>query len=1013
MRFRALIVVAVLCARGASADWASTSINVGTPYDVEILDAGVFIVTGATNAQLVSCTQAGSCATVDTLNVSGLAGAELNAQSCMWGVTKTNATVVGNAACSYGMTVDLSQGAQRLRCLPSGFCAATTVSGGTNARIYSVETPGPGPWASFQGLAAGTTTPFGLSLADLNGVIYSAAFTGVRPMYLSVDAGVAPFVPVPSGNIATDGKLFGRRDGGLGVFLTRPNAPTELFGQDLTVGTTDDAGWVQPTVSAAVGGLAYVAYSETAGSSLGFGFGVASPTGGGSQLAGPVPNPSRPGLDWIARTATLPGPNVNGVYCFDPSFCVITLNTAALPNVFVYWNQFPPALSFQPGGYNVAEGGNTMVTVPPSDGDGDPVFVNWDNDGGPVTVVPSFSPDPRGGEATVFVGLFPGSACSATYPLTAWLSDGYAPHDHQVATTVNVQRQSPDAPNINPPDASFAGLGPVALTGWTDGGCAGTYGWSLLSDAGTLTPLSDGGALYTPPAYFCQPSGSATVGLTASFVGMASTTANVPIVPWGVPNVPGFLDASPAMQDAGTDIFYPLGPSVHFCQDAGGFPGLTVTWSFNDAGPGIGITTSDVGVDVCSADSCGPGGNIDFSVVYDVRDDDAGRVSGPGALQVTVVSALQPVSPGQYGFSMNLDAGAASAGGVFTVNVPCVPERGLEASVAITKIDGGVVGDAGPWPVSHDWFTPLQGGCAGGVFTVEATLVANGAVVGKQDGGFSLPVGIVGVGDLSAHTLDVSCEGIDQTISVADLPPPLCPLAGAIVKWTQSAGPPIQIFPDNAPKVRLTSANPGLDGLVGETLSFNVQADNGAGQTADGGGSILLTHTFVDVTHDMGPAESNADALTTVRVTVHNRETCRVQNVVLKETPRGLSYVPDSARADRDVVPATLTGGELDIGPFTLEPNQTRVVSYLARAALLSTPQATGRAWIKAADVTTPSSATQAPASCGCDSSVPALVLLLAAFSLWPRRRALSPLRTSRCSASRTRPSRTGAPGSP
>jgi hypothetical protein len=1173
MRFRALIVAVVLAAGAALGGWVGTTINVGAPLaDVQLFgDAGSFIVTGANQAEYDSCDSAGQCMQLAVLGMPGLIGASINSSNCMWGVVKSTALVTGNAGCNYGGNL-VGGTAQHLRCLPSGFCAALVLSGGTTPDVSMTPTPTAGTmWLPVQGLLGGGPLLPALSVVELNNVTYTLSVAQGRSLYLSLDGGLSPVLATPILNQSVDGKLFLRRDGTIGVIYTRPTVPFEFFGSDLTVGSLTDAGWVAPTVAPVIEGLGFVAYTESGGSSAGFGFGMATQRDGGALMASPMPNPASPGLYWTPRTGQTPGGGVLALDCWDPTFCVAISSGAT--EVWVYWNAAPPDVDagiVWPAMGTVQEGITVAVTAVTADSDGDPVFVSWPFDGGGMYSVVPDAGDQTGASAYVTFAATPDGACSQLLKIQAVASDGYGPHDRVITGGTTYQRTTPDPPSfvsvpsaVAPgaavslvadggacgnltwsliggpgslmpngntalytapasscaPDAgatiklsstapgtstpttltatiqitptadvpeilgvlpAIPGAGPVTL--YADGGaCSGTFTWLLLGDAGTLIPngptaqftapsawcamdagqvvqltsmiaggmsssttalipimpkpdapaiigahdvqagdgtltlgadagmcagtltwgfdgdagvfMSNGStATFTPPTVLCQADGGSVTFFLNSMLGSstASVQQTIHIAPWGAPYVPLFVPSNTVSQPAGTDAGYPLAMmGNHACQGSMGFPGVTVV-SIDGGANGLIFAPTSTGIGVSSTDICALG---TFGV--QVQTEVAGEVSPYGNFLVTLTDNAPPLTTATSMFQINV-MGTNPLNGLFTANVPCPNRHALTEHLDVVS-DAGVIASMDVPQMLGPWTLPVPGLCRGGNFSVNGTLFDDGGVVGTDNEPLSLPAADVGIANLNPTTLDVTCDGLSQDVHVDSTG--ICSLDNAFVTWTQTGGLAVSLSKVSSSIEHLSSMQSGLDGLVGETISLQVVADNGNGQTSTTSGAITLQHAFVEVGHDMTPAASNADELATVQVRVHNKDPCGAQNIVLHEQPDGLQFVAGSGRVDRDPIAATLNGAELDIGPFALAAGESHVITWLARVPLLGTPKPTGSAWIKAADVGIQQAKPPPQPGCGCDSSPSAALLLLGLFSLSTRRRALSPLRTSRRSA--------------
>jgi hypothetical protein len=992
MKFRALIVVAVLAAGASFAGWTATSINVGTPSGIQLMaDAGDFVVSGGTSATVVHCTPPPMptvCTTAQSLVSPGLIGAEFDsANNCVWGIQGTNGALAG----CYSGNLFNGSNVYQLRCTQSGFCGAVGDNLGAGKYFLTPAPANSTSWSAQNLVAFGNANFYGQSVLEVGGVVVSA-MTGPGRLYVVVDGGAPVNTSLPAGG-ANDTKLFTRYAGGVGMLLTRPTTPYELYGPDVTPG--DAGGWLPITVTPMGEHLSLVSYSEVAGTTNGVGFGIAGPLDGGSvPLYGPIPNPAAPGLRWEPRTAVggEPAGGLVAVDCLTPQFCVAITNGAS-PNVFVYWNYAAPSGSFVAA--TVTEGGDASVTFTPVDPDGDPAFVTWVDGGGPIAFLPDLNADPHGMVAALLASRTPGAACSQTYGSAVVTSDGYGPNDHRWVSNGNITllRSGPDQPIIDAPPTSFAGLGSVTLSGWTDGGCAGSYTWALTTDAGVLQ-AGGSTAQFTPPPYFCRPSGSATVTLTAAQAGTSlSTSTQVPIVPWGTPNTPVFLDGMNVTQDAGTSHAYLLGPDVHFCADAGGFPGVNDTWSCaTDAGSTTVMPAAGVVV-VASTDECS-GGSVDCSVYTDVVGDDAGRLSASASLHVGLV-----VAGGMGGPALTFDAGFAVlngsggfSGDFFAGNVPCALRNGLTADVhMVNTTNGSDSGYLPPRSVPSSWPTVLfnGGGCVAADYTITSTLFGpDGGMVATDTDWHTTQSGPAEIAGGTFNS-EISCvDGFSKDLFVT-IPDGGC--SDVFVSWTQTAGPTLVLSSSTGENVTAKPASPGLDGLVGQTATFTVFADGGAGNGSTAMVSLGLQHLFITPIHTMVPAATNADALTEVQLTIHNTEPCPVGDVMVSEALNGLEFVAMAPGA-----PDAGTG-PLTIGPISLDANGSQTFRYLVRVPLLSVPQPTTTITVNGVNVTLNAPSPKPPDSCGCSSG--SSLLLLAALSLWPRRRALWRRRTSRRSA--------------
>jgi hypothetical protein len=683
--------------------------------------------------------------------------------------------------------------------------------------------------------------------------------------------------------------------------------------------------------------------------------------------------------------------------CADPRFCVAVI-ASATNNVYVYRNDF----SAVPITFNapalVQEGATLVAGATPTDSDGDPLFFTWEDDGGAIAVTLDPDAGANHGSATLFGRGVDGGACISMWDVSFVASDGYAPHDTRSVKTVLFKRASADAPVISPATVMPVVVGrdgPITFTASSGGGCAGSSMiWSLVApDSGTLTVVGDGGsAIYTPPTYFC---GGAGDKLEAQAVfGGSSPPVDVPIplVPWGVPYAPQFVMPVPTTQLAGTSAAYAIDRRNHFCGQASGFPLLDVL--IVDGGTPMGVQLSvDGGVLIVDSNNGCASGTVSVQVETVVDGEMYGRVSAPATFSVSLLMNAPPLqAPYPFTIAKLMDNGAGTVSGTFGLNVPCVPP---DVTASVTVLDAGANSGA-PVPLSSGWsIQGVPGSCAGGTYTLQGNLFVDGGLVAHSmppNPTFTVaPQGAPGVGAFSPTTINLSCNTLAATLHVDDAPTG-CALSNSIVTWSQTGGAPVTLQQVDNHNAHITSTQPGLS-LAGQSATFSVLADDGQGNQAMGGGTVKFEVHFIGFVHSMAPAASNADALTTVQITVVNTQPCPAANVMVHESLNGLEYVPGSS-----TMPMTAAGAGLDIGPLALEAGGQISVSYLARVPLLGSAQPTATATINGIDVTATLPAPKPVDSCGCSSGASSL-LLLAALSLWPRRRALWRRRTSRRSA--------------
>lgn len=979
MRARIVIAGVLLTGAAAWAGWRST-IVAGTPVDVHLQSEGVFTVTSSAETLVKICPiDAGAC--TDGPSLAGLAAASVNDAGCLWGLA-ADSTVTG---CGYNTrAAPTVTGVRRLRCLPDGFCAMAGQDVASTHIFASTPAPRSGPWNPPSTLASGNTvSPLPtLSGVTLGGVDYML-FTTFSGCWLMADGGSAASGTIPGTPISApnDGVLFVRPDGHLGIIVAlRDTAPQrERYGADLTVTgavPTIDAGWLPGPIAfdPEIGGLKLVTYSESNGSAFGYGFGMGTQRDGGLLLAGPVPNPSAPGLYWQRRTVgagQLPiSQQLRALSCLGPRFCVALTLTATAPNVYVYWNEARPVGEIRavPGPAVIDEGTSKLLNIVSGDPDGDPTWITWQLDGGFLTVAPD---DAGSITATVTAPVNPGGACSMVLPITAVVSDGLAEHDAVLAIDGGLlyRRTTPDPFAVSPQQSRVDAGGSVTLTA-IDGGCSGTARWDFAPDAGTLIATGST-ATYTAPLHFC----SADAGVVVSVSGQIAAglpvsppaSATISVEPWGPPNPP-MLSGAAFTQLGGSSVTYPFTGSPHACFGATDFPGVNVRLDAGALPPGISVTADGAGVTVASSDVC-RGAVVAPGVSFEL----GGVVSPPAGFTVTVVPDIRPLVAAEFSMNLVVDAGGSVVHGEFTVDAGCLAQRGLLGQVDITGVgDGGW----GPLPVPGPWSANVVGACAGGPVTVTAQLFEDGGVVGTETDTFMAMPLAAGLGSLDRDRLEVSCEGIDSTVSITGLPGS-CPLESTIVTWTAlDGGPAVQPLA-NGQTVNVRSVTPGLDGLSGQSLVFEIEANAGGGNIARVTRSVQLRpRTFVRISHLMTPVAASSDDVLTVSAELSNQGTCAVSGIMLEEDAAGLSFIAGSARIDGATVDATGTGGRISIGPFTLQGSERRTVSWLAKVRLLSTPRPNGEAYVAGFLVSEPAVDGPMPSGCGCESGAAGSVLL-------------------------------------
>lgn len=977
---RTLAAAVVMVPLVALGGWRATTFN-GTGRDIHVIDAGTVIVISDAEAVLKDCPlDSGACGDAAAITSTTLVGASVNDGGCLWGVNQDGTLT----QCGYtGSTVSA---ARRLRCFGNGGCAVVGQNMTNNNQLFTAVVPGSGPVWRPAGAAGGTAWQAPLTNAVtgvmLDGVDYLLLVSNSPGFTLVIDGGAnLGGAPLPgTAQASTDGVLFLRPDGHLGMLAVLRDAQPqrERYGADVTFnGVSVDAGWLPDPIAfdSAIGGLRLVSYSELGGSSAGYGFGMGTQRDGGFQLASPVPNPAAPGMLWVPRgtVGQLPAPQaLRALSCIDPRFCVALPLTGSI--AYVYWNEGGATGTIQGPG-TIREGTSVSVSLVPNDVDGDPSWVTWLSDGGVLQI----SPDLDGGTpqsfATVVAGPNPGGACVQMLPVSALVSDGWAPHDTVIDGGLLYHRTTPDPAMLTPlMDRTEAGGLPITLTAVASG-CAGELTWTLLGDAGTLSPGA-GSAIFTPPSHFCVADGGVVVTVSGQLDGgapVAGSSATIAITPWGAPNAPQ-LGATMFKQDAGTMEFYGFVGPRHVCEQANGFPGVSVRLLDAGAPPMVTVMAGTMGVTVNSTDPCSSG-TVSPQLVFELN----GATSPPSTFDIELVADTGPlVSPPP--FSIGLVPGVPPSG-TFTVGAQCLAQRGLQAEVLIS---GPVSGTSGRVAAPGPWVVPLGvGACNGGTFVATGTLYQDGGFLASDQVTFDAGALPAAVGELDPKVLPITCEGLDSLVGVGQ---PGCPFSATTVTWTQDAGPAVSLTPEDG-GMRLRSLTAGLEGLIGETLTFDIESNAGLGNVGRATRRVQLDPgRFVTVAHRVSPIVADRDDVVTVTATVTNTATCGVSGVMLVEMPSGLRFIDGSARVDGVSVAAS---GAPSIGPFELEGGQTRVVTWHAKVPLLGTPRARGTAFIAGQQVSEPEEEPIVPGGCGCGAAPGALfgLALLALLRRGSRRR--------------------------
>ncbi len=961
MSARFFACVGVLLASEALAGWTEIPIT-GTPNDVQVEGEGRILVISNSQAAVKACMPGAMCMDVAPPMPVALAGQAVAVTQVDGGCIQAFSTTA-SLGCVTGASPIAATALHRARRTESGFTGLLHTSGGQIALSTA-----PSPTSAFSAplITGASATNRSLSAVSAGGEDWVAAGVNGTPSIAFITSGARGTITTPI-TVVSEVQLFRRLDGGAGLVVAE-GFPGVGGGRVFVGAVLSDGGYLRGTAQTPGGFIQTVAYTEEGGSALGAGFGIAVLQDGG--LLGAVPNPAAPGLTWVVRPPIALGLPILQLACASPRFCAAhTGSTAPMFKGWSYWNEAAPDASFASLPM-LSVNAPVDLTIDVSDSDGDPLWVTWELDAGGIVTV-----EPDGGAARLTA-----TSCG-TPTIYAYVSDGYAPHDMRFGATLTALNGPPPAPTLTADAGTTAQAGGpdlVFVAATASGLCPPSgYDWSLTG------PGSLDAGRYTPPQYVCTLDAGATVGVRGVNAQGASPLVSLPvhIDPWGVPNAPTITGRS---QIAGTDASYPLGGSPHFCDNAP----VEVSWVVDGGGSGISWVASDAGLTVYSVDSCSDGG-VHGRVTYSV-----GNQTGPTtAVDVAVVP--QPFTATT--FSMGYMFNVSSASGVFSADgLGCRQGARLTATVVATELDSGMQQSFGPVDLDGDAGWNINFACTPGTWELLATLspfMLTDRVVQPTN---PLPAGFLP----PTAGVEVGCHGVSSDVTLV-VPPQFCQLQ--TYAWEQVSGPAVDTGPLDRETIHV-SADGGLD-LIGDTLRWRVTTTGAPGNVAVQEFDVRLQHRFVDLSHNVGPPTAGGDDLRAVQITVQNREPCGATAITLDETLDGLSPILASARVDGEKVSASLgAAGHLVIGPFSLAAGQTRSVTYLARSPILAAPKPTAVARIRDEQVSFDQVTIDLPPPCGCSSS-PALLLLLAALSLWPRRRAVAPRRTSARSGPRSPPS--------
>ena len=994
-KFGALMVV--VTASAALAEWTPYSVN-GTPYDVEIRDAGLFAIAlnpaGGITVWEMEFSPAGGVTSLSGKNVANAVSAHVDSQACL---TSVNSSGIYRGCTGETYTLPFP-GVVRVRHGAEGSAYAASCQAGTPYLAYAADTVAvSNPYSESLPPLKPPGCPSALSTLEVGGASYGllGRLGPVENLYLSVDGGLARFVTAPVTSV-NEVALF-TEDGGLRALVTGP--------QGLYVAAFEGDGGVGfSSVPLAPGDVTGAAFATGAGSSLrGDGFGmVISQTDAGLYRA--LPNPQGAGTLWVRNSRPLPplaGP-VQRVFCHGATFCVLITGQGTGDNILVYDNRYAPSFSPPPQPWlELDEGAAADTSMDAGDDDGDGIFVTWEGaDAGQLFSIVPTSIDGK----TVHVATTTGSPllCGAPYTdfsATAYATDGWSQHVTSQGVTVRIHHVvRPGAPLVAPASLRVsAGAGPAVFTATPpSSGCPSSIVWTEVGDAGFTFAVNGGQLEVTVPATYCIAGGGTatyearsveegTSGLQSADAGVVALTVD----PWGAPSAP--FPSEVTSQNSGTRETYSRSAS-HACDGAPGFPGVSTLWTLDAGVPGASLWQNGVPVVgpvtgdrvELQAPPC-VGGGVELIAANRVE---PGGPVGPSA---TLAVQLEAVWESIGDAGLELDGGYSAADstvrGLATSTADCARERDLGVVLTLARADGGTV-DSGRFAVPGPWTFPVPSGCTGGSFVVSGYLVEDGGTAGPSAAlSLDVPALLAGIDAVTPDVLTARCgQGARGTLR-ATLGAASCPTAA--LAWRQTGGVPLRVSAGpGATEAVVESEQTGLE-LVGEQVSLEVTATTSGGSTATLDKTLqIVVAPFVTVRHRVDAPVASESGILGVVVRLANPEACGVSLLSFREELGGLRYVAGTARVDGEPVAVTQEGDTLVFEGLELPAGGQVELSYSARPRLLSRPQPAGQAFVKGVPVSARDVAGGLPGGgCGCAQTPGGLPLVALGLWGWMRRR--------------------------
>lgn len=936
---RRLALLGVLVPALAFAGWVELPALTGTPQDVIAPDAGVVVAASSGVGGQVVGWNVSDAGASSFLSQAGTAfvGVGLFNGSCVAALGSNGGLTYYPGTC--GTTQALTGTSfSRLRMSPSGVSVVRFTPTASLDSIYTATSP-TGAYSATSPTWL-SINPRSLETARVAGVDYAVLNESAASLRVSVDGGVAFTVPLSAA--ARDAVPFARLGKPAVVALTTAGGAV-LVAELGTMGTE--------TPITLPGGFVpqFVAVTTDRGGDGGAGYGLMTSTTG--AVLSPVPDPSRPGSVWIARSGA---PLLwSRVQCVDARWCAAIGDGGVL---YALSNDAPPAISLDAGA--ATPGVPLSLTAGATDPDGDPIFISWSS--AVAQVVPGT--DPEGRSATITVPS--ASECTTlAAPVTMTISDGLASHEH--TETVMVPLAISTQAWVSPSTVTVsAGDAPLAFSGGTDAGCAqGTFSWSS-SDG-----QSGSGAAFAwnVPATECNSDGG-SFNVSIAWLDMAghqtSATSAVTVQPWGRPIAPTF--DMPATQPAGVPHVWSPTNASHVCESVSDFPGAPLLWTLPTPPAGVTLTPVDGGLEVNAPDFC-TSATVSASAVRLVSGNAISQASGAGTLTVTIIPDPPPLGANTpFDIGLQIDAGVAF--GDFTVDAGCRPLSLLSAEVTLGVPDASVVATTGARPVPGPWSLGIPASCGSGQFELVARLFDDGGFTGAQIvttvPADSLPV-LPGI--TSPATLPVQCGvGAAGTLHVESADGGC---ATPVATWTQTSGPALAQASYSGTTVDVRTQSTGLD-VVGQAIDFDVVVGDGSGVTATGQHRVLLVaDPFVEISESTAPFPPREEESVLVTVRLANTTACDVGSLEVREALDGLTPALGTLRLGDVVVPGEFADGTLTVRDVSLAAGETQTLTFQARRRLLARGQLNGTVLLRDQVVSLRPAAPATASGCGCHAS--------------------------------------------